>query len=323
MHSPLFSVVVPAFNVEEYISSCIEGLLRQTITDFEVLIVDDGSTDETGHICDMYSLQDNRIRVFHQANKGVSKARNRALDNALGKWIVFCDGDDEITPNWLALFKEQMCSEAELLSQGLNIDESRRCHKSKIPQYKGFSYLGDRYDYIDGLYCDSIVGYLFIKAFRRDIVESFNIRFNVAYNYHEDEEFFLRYCKYINKVSCISDSGYIYYIPDWSKYTIRNRYQLFRDKWLSIQEIYSKSENAESYQVVSSYLNDYAYNFMVELAQSSYYGACLDLVRDFRRCLGKSVLSVGLSFITRMTIYMDITGYLSTFVTRIHAKMKF
>lgn len=94
----MISVIVPVYNVENYIKSCIESLLFQTYSDLEIILVDDGSTDDSGKICDRYERQDNRIRVIHKKNGGLSDARNKGLDVANGDFIGFVDGDDLIHP---------------------------------------------------------------------------------------------------------------------------------------------------------------------------------------------------------------------------------
>ena len=90
------SVIVPAYNVEDYLPRCLDSLLAQTFRDFELILVDDGSTDTTGAICDRYGETDARVRVLHQANAGVSAARNRALEIASGAFITFVDADDTV-----------------------------------------------------------------------------------------------------------------------------------------------------------------------------------------------------------------------------------
>ena len=94
--SPKISVIVPVYNVEKYLPRCIDSILSQTFTNFELLLIDDGSTDNSGKICDEYADKDNRVRVFHKANGGVSSARNLGLDNVKGEWVSFIDADDFI-----------------------------------------------------------------------------------------------------------------------------------------------------------------------------------------------------------------------------------
>lgn len=95
----MISVIVPVYNVEPYLRKCLDSILAQTYRDLEILIIDDGSTDGSGAICDEYAGKDERVRVFHTENKSLSCARNLGLDNAQGEWIGFVDSDDWIEPD--------------------------------------------------------------------------------------------------------------------------------------------------------------------------------------------------------------------------------
>ena len=97
----MISVIVPIYNADKYLHRCIKRILAQDYTDFELLLIDDGSTDNSGTICDEYAIKDNRIRVFHKENGGVSSARNWGLDNAIGEYIMFVDSDDYMLPGML------------------------------------------------------------------------------------------------------------------------------------------------------------------------------------------------------------------------------
>lgn len=98
---PKISVIVPVYRVEKYLPRCVESILAQTFSDFELWLVDDGSPDRCGALCDAYAVQDSRIRVIHQENGGLSAARNAALERAAGEWIAFVDSDDRIAPEHL------------------------------------------------------------------------------------------------------------------------------------------------------------------------------------------------------------------------------
>jgi glycosyltransferase involved in cell wall biosynthesis len=93
---PTISIIVPVYNVEKYIHECINSILQQSFTDIEVILVDDGSTDSSGRICDEYALKDERIKVIHKKNGGLSSARNAGIDAAIGEYIGFVDSDDWI-----------------------------------------------------------------------------------------------------------------------------------------------------------------------------------------------------------------------------------
>lgn len=97
----MFSIIVPVFNTEQYLNNCIDSIIRSSYDNWELLLIDDGSTDRSGEICDWYSSDDCRIHVIHNNNCGVSTARNIGIDKATGDWLVFIDSDDYIEPNML------------------------------------------------------------------------------------------------------------------------------------------------------------------------------------------------------------------------------
>ena len=103
---PKISIIVPVYNVEQYLPRCIDSILNQSFADFELLLIDDGSKDKSGAICDEYAAKDSRIRVFHKKNGGVSSARNTGLENSRGEWLSFIDGDDEITEGYFNIRQE-------------------------------------------------------------------------------------------------------------------------------------------------------------------------------------------------------------------------
>lgn len=99
----MISVIVPIYNVEKYLPTCIESILNQTYKDLEVLLIDDGSTDNSGRICDEYAQRDSRCIAIHQSNKGVATVRNTGLNQATGDYITFIDSDDYIHPQMIEI----------------------------------------------------------------------------------------------------------------------------------------------------------------------------------------------------------------------------
>ena len=109
MKSPLISIIIPVYQVLPYLSACLDSILAQTLTDWEMLLVDDGSYDGSETVCDEYASKDSRIRVFHQKNAGLSAARNTALDNARGLFYTMVDSDDLLaTPNYLQILYDAL-----------------------------------------------------------------------------------------------------------------------------------------------------------------------------------------------------------------------
>lgn len=137
VHMSLVSIIVPAYNVEKYIKKCIDSILRQSYTEFELLLIDDGSTDNTSRLCDDLAQQDTRIKCFHKPNGGLSDARNYGLDRMSGKYVTFIDGDDYVSSNYIeslvnmmtvdkdvqiAMLPIQMLSENDIPDDDLNED---------------------------------------------------------------------------------------------------------------------------------------------------------------------------------------------------------
>ncbi|MED3939488.1 glycosyltransferase family 2 protein [Priestia megaterium] len=128
---PAISIIVPVYNVEEYLEKCIDSILKQTFKDFELILVNDGSTDNCGEICDKYVGKDNRVRVIHKKNGGLSDARNSGIEAAKGHYIGFVDSDDWIEPNMYEILYT-LCVEngADISTCSINIwdkENKRKC----------------------------------------------------------------------------------------------------------------------------------------------------------------------------------------------------
>ena len=129
----LISIIVPVFQVEKYIKRCLDSILSQTYHNFELILVDDGSTDKSGAICDDYQQIDNRIRVFHTKNQGVSKARKYGVQMSKGDYIIFVDSDDYIPQNSIAeLFKYRNNYNLDIVIGGFNICDDNHHKYSPI-----------------------------------------------------------------------------------------------------------------------------------------------------------------------------------------------
>lgn len=116
MSKPLVSIIIPVYNVELYLSKCIDSILAQSFIDWECILVDDGSKDKSGSICDNYALKDNRIKVIHQNNSGVSIARQVGIDNVCGEYSIHIDPDDWIESNMLEeLYNKVKSDDADMV----------------------------------------------------------------------------------------------------------------------------------------------------------------------------------------------------------------
>lgn len=182
----MISVIVPVYNTEKYLHRCIDSVLAQTFPDFELLLIDDGSTDSSGAICDEYAAKDGRVRVFHKENGGVSSARNLGLDNAQGEWITFVDSDDYLESQYLQRFD---INNANVDFHCAHIQVEGWDEWQSIP-------LKDKiWDDFPKFLTENLrrLNFPFAKLFRLSIIRRENIRFDVQIRYGEDTLFVYSY----------------------------------------------------------------------------------------------------------------------------------
>jgi len=203
--NPKISVIIPVYNVQQYLVKCIESILSQTYSNFELLIIDDGSTDKSGLICDNYVQKDSRIKVFHKKNGGVSSSRNLGLDMAKGKWLMFVDSDDSINIKCLekCLYVVRQNKLDVLQFSYDRISTSGTIISSNINSTEVLS--SDQY--IKEFKFNVCVWGTFIK---RLIVHSNRIRFNDSIKLAEDQLFIMEVIKHSHLIQRIDDILYYY-----------------------------------------------------------------------------------------------------------------
>lgn len=197
----LISVIVPVYKAEQYLHRCVDSILAQTYTDFELLLIDDGSPDRSGEICDEYARQDSRVRVFHKQNGGASSARNKGLDHANGEWVSFVDSDDWIDKYYL----ETLCctDDADLVISSIALSAGDTWKtEDAIYTLKDFIH-----KYSDNLLVRSPCGKLYSNAF----IQNNNIRYDERVRFGEDMIFNLYYFAYCSKIKLLSYTGYVYF----------------------------------------------------------------------------------------------------------------
>lgn len=211
---PKISIIVPIYKTEQYLQRCIDSILAQTFTNFELLLIEDGSPDNSGKICDKYALKDSRIKVYHKENGGVSSARNLGLDHATGEWITFCDSDDWVNKDWLELFI--LNSNTDMVIQSYYV--STITNPEKIKQLKNKNYSKINFNNLfDDLIDINNLGYLWCRLFKNRIIQEYNIRFNPQYKICEDQEFIFKYLKYTQHIVTLEKGAYHYLEPDYEK----------------------------------------------------------------------------------------------------------
>lgn len=210
------SVIVPVYNAEKYIDRCVESLLNQTYKDIEIILVNDGSTDTSKEKCNEWASKDERIKVIHKENGGVSSARNAGLDAAAGNYIAFVDSDDSLDSDaYCKCIDEIVSSGTDLVVFG---------YETHLPEHSTKTYMDcsmfTRYEYKDNIsrYISTGVGFdaVWNKVYSARIISDYNIRFDNTMQINEDGVFNCRYFAAAGHIKCIPDIFYHYNLMDSS-----------------------------------------------------------------------------------------------------------
>lgn len=281
----IISIIVPVYNVESYLPMCIDSILSQTFKDFELILIDDGSTDESGKICDKYIKKDPRIKVIHQRNQGLSAARNSGIEIAKGDFITFIDSDDKVTNNFLNGFNFNF----DISIQGYRV-ENIVLKSSELIKYKEVEIYNDFKYY----YClNNISNVVWIKLFRTDIIHKHNIRFKKI-SLSEDVLFTLDFLNH-SSTGHISDKiGYIYYIRD-NNSLAHKKYSLdeLMEKEKAVFGLYK--EIFKEYRICRSFLHEmslnilykyyFAENFSFKVLKKTYLINLINYLNPFEKIL--------------------------------------
>lgn len=207
MNSPFISVIIPCYNVAALVERCIRSLSDQKFSDFEIIAVDDGSTDDTLSVLSDLTVCEPRLRVISQHNSGASAARNRGLAEATGRWVTFIDSDDYVSFDYLLDFITMVNRHnADLVFQGATINDVRS--GAVINE----AYKAGVFDVQSGIVkCRSLHrGYSWGKLYRMDIIKENDINFDTAITYKEDLIFQLSYLNHVNLIAATDAVGYVY-----------------------------------------------------------------------------------------------------------------
>lgn len=208
---PKISIVVPVYNSEKYLTRCIDSILTQTFSDFELILINDGSKDKSGVICEDYASKDNRIKAIHAENGGVSKARNLGISIAVGDYLMFCDSDDYVESNWCSSHYEYIAKGEKILPiSGIRFVYNFGNHDYKevlkVFNQKKVSNKGKYFE----TYKNGLSGSVCCKIYERSIIVENSIFFKDNVNRAEDLLFNLSYMKHIDSYITIPLITYNY-----------------------------------------------------------------------------------------------------------------
>lgn len=266
------SIIVPIYNAQKTIERCVDSILNQDYTDFELLLIDDGSKDESGVICDAYAAKDERVRVIHKENSGVSDTRNLALDEAKGEYLQFLDADDWITPNATRLLVESAeqnnCD--MVISDFYRVIGERLSHKGSIDE-DGVLSREEFANFMMENPADFYYGVLWNKLYNRTIVEKYHLRMDSKISWCEDFMFNLEYIRYCENIYVLQVPIYYYVKTKGSLVsqgmsltkTIKTKMLVFEYYTAFYKQVLTEEEYEKKRIQIYSYLMDMASDEMV------------------------------------------------------------
>ena len=272
------SVIVPVYNAEEFLPECISSILSQEYSDFQLILVDDGSDDSSGAICEEYSQKDQRISVIHQANKGPGCARNVGIKAAEGDFISFIDSDDTVSSSYLSDFI--LSEECDFEIQGMTIIEDGNVKEKILPSRE---ITGD----VSELYRDASLYNLLrgacCKIFKKSIIEDKSICFPEFVSYQEDEIFVKEYLLYARTTYILPKSNY-HYIHRVSPSLTRQFHsgdelyhsfirinELFLKQQEQSSDIFSEDYYSKHINIATLGFYQMIYNYLIDNTVSSLY----------------------------------------------------
>lgn len=300
-----FSIIVPVYKVDTVLPRCIESILNQTVTDFELILVDDGSPDRSGAICDEYAVRDSRIRVIHQKNGGVSRARNAGLDIAQGQYIVFVDSDDWIDADYLSGFTS---TSADLVIGGYQI-EGYGIHLPIVRQYKNRLFGELTHSEIIDHFEQGYLNYACTKAFASSIIHNSHLRFDDTLNFAEDTLFVVQFIFHCSSVQHIAAIGYHYV-----KYSHET---LTGGSHLCISAI-------EKIEISNNIIHQTLVNYLGERAETAVVNRLMPLYKNILcECLYESACNWKyVHFLFRQTWFLKVLNHVDHFLADENPKFR-
>lgn len=234
---------MPVYNVEAYLKDCVDSILNQRYRDFECIIVDDGSTDSSGIICDQYAKYDDRLKVIHIKNAGVSNARNIGIANAIGDYITFIDSDDYVTPSYLSDMVDNCAtnSSCELIVSGIIHTNGTKVINTIIPNASRIIFNEECSSYFNELNRMYLLYGPSAKLYSRYVIKKNDVTFDPRYAYGEDLLFNFQYLQHIESIDVISSANYFYRkdsCNSLSKRVSTDDFSINHHQWLIIRDFY-------------------------------------------------------------------------------------
>lgn len=327
MKEPEISIIVPIYNAESFIVRCVNSVLAQSFEDWELILIDDGSSDNSGVICDTMSDNDKRIKVLHKSNGGVSSARNLGLEHAKGTWISFLDVDDY----WLPDFLSNMMAHGEynlIISGSLRFGVSNDDYhipQTRIYEVKDLLKRCFTQEKIDNIYL-SCISYPWGKLFKNDIIQKYHLRYNAKLKLSEDTCFSLQYLEKIDKIIFVEGGCYMYYTTNVQKSHLMMSFEEYKTHVTLVNKIITDvADNFDlnAHEYCEGLCSMYFFAFLNKLTHESIGVKCNEL-RKFHRFNNVPVLHYlkNFSLLMRVILYAAVYNGITYHVYTLLLKLK-
>lgn len=323
----MISVVVPIYKVkEELLKECIESIMNQSYSDLEIILIDDGSPDNSGKICDDYSKKDKRIKVIHKENGGVSSARNIGIENANGDWITFVDSDDYIEKD----FCKKMLNKAIENKCQCVISAYNKVYGQKIETIKKENdLLINGNEFLKMIFnVQSGFGFCHTKIWKTELIKNNKVKFNETISVGEDALFCMQMSKYIEKLYFLNEPLYNYRFNEESvvRKFDKNYYKKYLKSMQIAKKYIAKEYSSEYEQNVYNYI---AYHILLIVINYCFHPQNKDNgvkslkkicnIEEFKEAIQKSNYE-GFSLTRKITLFT--LKYKLYFITKIIADIR-
>ena len=296
------SIIIPVYNTEKYLKECIESILAQNYVNFEAIFIDDGSQDDSFAIINDFVKRDNRLKLYHQKNAGVSAARNLGLRYATGDYIAFIDSDDTISPDYLdRLYRCAIQYSLDMVFSGI-IYTNNNGEKSRVVLEGGLLSLLTENDLIH-FFNTPLLTSPVSKLYKRQIICDNNLQFDTTISFAEDKDFNLQYFQHIQNAYALSFCGYFYRDVENSlshkkyeyQYRIENRH--WNVKKRMFESLSNYSTNGKSYLV-----NQLFFIIYDEISDITYSSQS---IKEMMIQWNRSVQYIDLAYLTRYSNLLE------------------
>lgn len=327
MNMPKISVIVPVYKAESYLPLCVDSILSQSFADWELLLVDDGSPDRSGYICDEYSKIDSRIRVIHKDNGGVSSARNVGIEKSSGEWLYFIDSDDYIdNPTLQTIIEKASTCNPDIIVHGL-VNEYVDKKETDIIKYE----LIDEMDYKSIIEYTDRCGLLkgpVCKLFKRELIDGYSIRFDESICYGEDTKFTFEYLHFCHSICFVSEHYYHYCFRNIESLTKRDYPYKFWDKAARML-LELRKPIMKQFNMPDSYWQYIRFEYISHLSRAIYsmydsgirYKERINYLLRLRRDPVLKMTNINLSYLNRL-IYLIKSPHLMDVIMVMSIKFK-